>query len=110
MKWLTVFILFLFFSSCKKDGSGLSDCMEERVDNFKSNTPCPDGASIGEYELQGARVYVFNPGNCIADVSSPVYDSDCNHIGNLGGLMPNFIINGVDFRTHAVFKRTVWQD
>ena len=110
MRWLSIFIYLLALTSCKKDGLDLSDCMEARLSTYKANPPCPDGASMEEYELQGQLVYVFNPGNCIADASSPVYDSKCNYLGGIGGFNPNYIINGVDFRTHAVFKRTVWQD
>lgn len=57
---------------------------------------------------QGKTVYVFDPGNCGADMTSEVIDSDCNSLGFLGGISGNFEINGGDF-SDAIFQITTWE-
>jgi hypothetical protein len=55
-------------------------------------------------------VYVFDPGTCGADMLAPVYDSECNLIGALSGLMGNILINNIRFDLNAKFQKTIWSN
>ena len=66
------------------------------------------GANVKQYEFQAKRVYVFDPGSCGADMTSEVFDENCNSIGFLGGITGNTKINGEDFNS-AKYKSTIWQ-
>jgi hypothetical protein len=72
-------------------------------------TPC-DQANVKEYIFQGQTVFVFYPGNCGADWSTEVVDSDCNSIGSLGGFNANTQINGVNFSANATYVKTIWSN
>ena len=69
---------------------------------------CETGASVGQYLFQGHIVYVFGPGNCGADMMAPVYNSNCDCIGALGGFAGNLIINGARFDQEAKYIKTIW--
>ena len=65
------------------------------------------GASghIREYVFQGRTVYLFWIGSEANVVD--VYDEHCNKIGVLSSDGSQHRINGVDFFSHAVYRRTV---
>jgi hypothetical protein len=58
--------------------------------------------------LQGDYVYVFEPGNCRADMIAPVCNSSCDCIAGLRGFAGNLIINGVRFDQKANYIKTIW--
>jgi len=103
------FFFFLATSGCKKEHN-IPQCISEKITSFSSSLVCQNGASVKEYSFQGGLVYVFSMGNCGADLSAGVYDSNCNYLGFLGGFTGNTKINGVEFSTAAVYKRTVWSN
>lgn len=72
-------------------------CLIEKIKTFDSNTACNDEVKVVKYKFQNTYVYVFDPGNCGADMTSEVIDSECNTLGYLGGIMGNTKINGEDF-------------
>lgn len=67
-------------------------------------------ASVKEFIFQGKTVYVLSEGNCIANSGAEVIDSDCNHLGYLGGFVGNIEINGVEFSPNATLIRTIWEN
>jgi len=81
--------------------------MNSKVDDFKKSD-CEKGACVKEYLFQNQTVFVFDQMKCGADMTSEVFDEDCNSIGYLGGISGNSKINGVDF-SDANFVRTVWE-
>ena len=104
------FILgFFVFISCNKSTVDKDSprCIRNKVQDFKK-TCCNEGANVKEYTFQGKNVYVFDPGNCGADMGSIVSDEDCNTIGMLGGISGNTKINGEDF-SNAGFQKTIWE-
>jgi hypothetical protein len=114
MKKLLVIAIFSFFISCTKDtspvqgSSGQQTCLQTKINSFSSgNYACPTGANVKEYLFQNSTVYVFDPGNCMADMTSEVINSDCQTLGYLGGFAGNILINSEDF-SNATFLRTVW--
>ncbi|MBK6521218.1 MAG: hypothetical protein IPG08_02190 [Sphingobacteriaceae bacterium] len=100
----TLGILLLF--SCRK--SKQDPCFDSKKDAFKT-TCCTSGANIEEYTFQGKTVYLYEPGNCGADMTSEVTNEKCETLGYLGGITGNNKINGEDF-SKAKFKKTVWSN
>jgi hypothetical protein len=76
----------------------------------RTNVICASGASVSQYLFQGDYVYVFDPGNCGADLMAVVYNSECSQIGGLGGIAGNNIINGTQFNPNAKFIKTIWTE
>lgn len=111
MKSLSIILLsaLLSINSCKKtDESKAPDCLESRINSF-GGYACDHGATVKAYTFQNHTVYVFDPGNCGADMTSEVFDHSCKSLGHLGGIMGNTRINGEDF-SNAVFVEQVWSN
>jgi hypothetical protein len=103
--FILAFCLFIF-SACKKDRNR---CVDSKIDDFKKTAPCSSGAKVDEYKFQGNTAYVFEPGNCGADMTSEVLNDKCETIGFLGGISGNTKINGEDF-SNAKFQKTLWSN
>ena len=99
-------IALSLISACKKE-SKTPSCIENKIEEFKFIISCNNGANVKEYEFQKKRVFVFNPGNCGADMTSEVLDENCTILGYLGGIAGNSKINGEDFN-NAQLKQTIW--
>jgi hypothetical protein len=113
MKKIFVLIIMLpmMFSYCKKSKADPPDCINNLITNHVSSLfLCETGAQVDEYLFQGKTVYVFDPGNCGADMQTNVYDSNCNMIGALGGFIGNIYINNVRFDQNAIFQKTIWKN
>ena len=110
---LAIFLI-LIFSSCQKEDVDMEDesaCISQKIEAYKaSNLPCKSGKSIYRYEFQGEYVYVFNPGNCGADMMSDVYDEKCQLICGLGGIAGNQICNEENFWETATNELLIWEN
>lgn len=97
-------------TACTKSGiaSGTPKCVENKIIDFKDKAVCEEGTKVELYSFQGEDVYVFVEGNCGADLTSEVIDSDCNSLGYLGGITGNNEINGENF-DDAIYKKIIWQ-
>lgn len=60
-----------------------SKSIKKEIRKFSRNAECEENVNVEEYIFQGKYVYLFNPGNCIDDGASEVYDEDANLIGYL---------------------------
>jgi hypothetical protein len=111
-KLIALFIILpVMFSYCRKTDNDETECINSLIkssDNIMFL--CETGAHVDEYIFQGNRVYVFEPGNCGADLQAPVYDSNCNQIGALGGFIGNILINNIPFHLYAKFQKTIWRN
>jgi hypothetical protein len=106
---LLIILPFILSTTCKKIEIDTPDCIKSLIKNNQGAMfLCETGASVNQYSFQGAYVYVFEPGNCGADMMSDVYNSDCELLGGLGGIAGNSIINGVRFDQKATFIKTIW--
>lgn len=85
-----------------------SSCINNKISKFKSEC-CSNGANVREYWFQSQSVFVFNPGNCGADLPSYVLSADCDTLGFLGGIIGNQMINGESF-TLAEEKGLIWSN
>lgn len=83
-------------------------CLQQKIEEWKGQY-CPKGKSVKQYTFQNKSVYVFEPGNCGADMQSIVLSTDCAVLGALGGFTGNMMINGEDFKS-AVYVKTVWSN
>jgi hypothetical protein len=106
---LILSILSLSFVSCEKSdiARGTPDCIITKIGEFEP-VACEDG-KVDKYTFQGETVYVFDHGiECGADLSSEVVLEDCTHLGYLGGISGNTIINGENFSS-AEFEKNIWK-
>jgi len=111
-KMLLYTITFVFLMACKthkpsSTADAASACIKKSIENF-SKTECDKNPNVKEYTFQGQKVFVFDPGQCGADMTSEVFDKDCKSIGFLGGFEGNVKINGEDF-SNALLVKTVWE-
>jgi len=119
----TILILSVLLWSCKcqknevasttstfeeKEAKVSQNCLEILITNFKQKIQCKSGAKVSAYEFQNKMVYLFEEGPCGADITTPVYDENCNKLGELGGFLGNIKIKGVNF-SEAIFKEIIWQ-
>lgn len=113
MKYLSLVLIAIFslsILSCNKLDieKGTPQCIKSKIKDFDKDQNCNEGVCVKEYLFQGVTVYAFDPGNCGADQTIEIIDSDCNHLGNLGGISGNTIINGEEFSS-AEYQSTTWE-
>lgn len=108
MKTTILFILSIALLSCEKPDvpKGTPRCVVNKIRDFSKSSDC-DGIRVDEYTFQGNTVYTFDPGNCGADMTTEVVNSDCKTLGYLGGISANTMINGEDF-TKATYIKKTW--
>ena len=112
---VTLFIacLMFYFTCCQKAEikEETPECMQQKIIEFQNNSSsCETGKSVYHYKFQGAFVYVFNPGNCGADMMSDVFDQECNPICGLGGIAGNIMCKGEDFGKNATNEKLIWEN
>ena len=111
---IIAFMLTGLITRCQKNVINLDDevgCIAQKIESYKtSELPCQSGKSIYQYKFQGAYVYVFNPGDCGADMMSDVYDQECNLICGLGGIAGNLTCNNDNFWEKATEETLIWEN
>lgn len=107
---LVILVLVAAVSSCSKRDldAGMTACMREEIETFKTSDRICDDAVVTKYFFQNQYVYVFDAA-CCCDWISSVVDADCNVIGGLGGIAGNTKVNGADFR-NAKLIGEVWRN
>ena len=106
-----LFYAFVILSCNKTNSENIPQCIQTKIEEFgKNQSTCPTGAKVDEYKFQEKTVYVFDPGLCGDDMASDVYDSNCNYLGFLGGIMGNDTINGNSFSNKAIYQERVWEN
>ena len=115
MKRISIFIASVAFlvTCCQKTvlNEETPDCINHKIIEFKnSSSSCETGKSVYRYVFQGTYVYVFNPGNCGADMMATVYDQECNVLCGLGGIAGNIMCNGEDFGKNATGETLIWEN
>jgi hypothetical protein len=105
-----VLLLAMLGTGCRKNYLPEPECILSSVESFKKTAICDHGASVNVYEFAGRTVYVFDPGNCGADMQSNVLDANCRVLGVLGGIADNTKIDGIEFSSNSYYLRTVWSN
>lgn len=110
MKKLSIVLLTAsVIISCNKLDieKGIPKCVKNQIKDFNKSSNC-NNTKVDQYTFQGNIVYTFDPGNCGADMTTEVINSNCNSLGYLGGVSGNTKINGVEFST-ATYIKTIWK-
>jgi hypothetical protein len=113
MKVILLALPLLMFIKCQKVEikSDAPECIKEKISsNDKNNYPCESGKSVYRYFFHDRYVYVFNPGDCGADMMSTVYDENCTSICGLGGIAGNQLCEDVNFSEVATDETLIWED
>jgi hypothetical protein len=107
---LNALICLLALGSCRQLDvpEKAPECIDRKIADFLPET-CEEGASVKEYLFRNRKVYVFDRGNCGADMTSEVADDQCKTLGHLGGITGNTQIEGEEFSS-ATLVRTVWSN
>lgn len=111
--YLLIFGVILLASNCQQSElkAPVPKCMEQEIEEFKNDdTYCETGKSVYRYYFQDKFVYVFNPGDCGADMMSDVYDENCNKICSLGGIAGNLTCLDANFWENATSETLIWQN
>ncbi len=106
-------IILIGVVGCQKDGikEDVPDCIREKILKFqKSDIICDSGASVIRFDFNGRHVYVFDPGNCGADMQAGIYDGQCEEVCALGGIIGNVTCEGVSFIENATNKTLIWEN
>jgi hypothetical protein len=106
---LLVLLVLLPLVHCtqkKYGGRSVPAVIRKQISIYQKSASCKD-AHVDEMIFQAARVFLFDPGKCGADMTADVYDEKGKLLGSLGGIRGNMIINGEDF-DHAKKQRTIW--
>ncbi len=115
MKIFIILFTALLFSiiSCQKVElkEDTPACIQQKIIEFENDVNfCETGKSVYRFKFQDQFVYVFNPGNCGADMMSDVYDQECNSICHLGGIAGNIMCNGENFSEKATDETLIWEN
>ncbi|MEO6304294.1 MAG: hypothetical protein ABIP51_14100 [Bacteroidia bacterium] len=112
IKIIISFFTLVITHACRKDSAAQSTssttpvCLKNNIEVFEKNNSCST-AHVNEMTFQNKTVYVFDPGNCGADMTAEVIDNNCKSLGYLGGFAGNTKIEGVEF-SQAKFIKTIW--
>jgi hypothetical protein len=83
MKYI-IFISLIFFFSCKKE-TEMSDCIEAKVETFKTALRVENESSVSEYCYKNRLYYKFDYG-ASADWDMYLLDNQCDTICETHGL------------------------
>lgn len=111
--FILLIILISGFSSCQKVEikTEVPPCIEEQIQSYeKSKLPCESGKSVYRYIFNDRYVYIFNPGDCGADMMSDIYDENCVRLCGLGGIAGNLLCEEINFWEEASDETLIWED
>ena len=101
----------IMLASCKKIDlpDGTPKCVKKKIKKLRKDD-CPSVETVYQYSFQGQTVYVFNPKNCGADLTSEVINDNCETVCWLGGNTGSTTCNGVDFYKEASGEKLLWEN
>ena len=110
MKYIIPLLLIsVFLFSCEKDDHPcLPPCLAPIIGDI-AEYPCDSTGRIIQYKFMKDMVYYIDPGFCYFDQLYDVIDSDCEVIGQLGGISGISTINDVEFFDNAEFIAVIWE-
>ena len=111
MKYLITLLSFslLISAECNRPKSEIPSCIQQKIDQIKSQPKWNPPAEVNEYIYQGRHVYLFSADCC--DQFEQLFDSSCNYIcAPSGGIEGAGDRKCADFRTAAQFVKLVWKD
>lgn len=107
--------LGLLLSSCGKSeqspNTTIPSCLNSKLINWNVQFGCQSGKSLNQYSIKGKTFFVLEPGNCGADMTALVIDTNCNVIGYLGGIGGNNLKTIYDEdMANSFFVKTIWSN
>ncbi len=95
--------------SPRNNTHNLSSCINNKIENFKSDSVQNPPRTITEYNYKGSKVY-YIPGPC-CDQYSDVFDTKCNLLGHPdGGLTGKGDGSLPEFFNEAKNAKVVWKE
>lgn len=107
---LALAIVSLFLISCGKARmENIPECIQDKIDVFKSLPKGNPPQSIIEYTYKGKRVFYVPPQCC--DQYSYLFDENCNLLGHPGGGFSGAGDGKLpDFFSEAKDPKVIWKD
>lgn len=103
---LLIMVLLATVHSCKKTAdNNVPACIVNAIAEANTNQMVD---SVQKRQFHGKEVYLFINSKC-CDMTSPVYDAQCNKLCDLGGFAGNMNCEGENFETASVYISTVWK-
>jgi hypothetical protein len=100
---------FLAKPSCKSKQAAIPSCIQQKIDEIKSQPKWNPPAEITEYLYQEKHVYLFSSPCC--DQYNMLYDENCNPIcAPSGGYTGRGDSKCEDFKDKAKLVKLVWKD
>jgi hypothetical protein len=100
---------FLLAWQCNKHAGGIPSCVQQKIDQIKTQHKWNPPAEVNEYIYQGKHVYLFSADCC--DQFNELFDSSCNYIcAPSGGITGKGDMKCTDFSATARFVKLVWKD
>ena len=94
---------------CEEIDRDCPDCILKKTREFVKRPICDTGASVTEWLFQGVYVYVFDEGDCGADIGVSVFNQNCEFLAYLGDFAGITNINGVEFYPNATKTKVIWK-
>jgi hypothetical protein len=111
MKYILIFLAmpFLSKSGCQSKKIETPACIQQRIDQIKSQPRWNPPAEVIEYIYQGKRVFLFSSPCC--DQFNTVYDENCKAVcAPSGGYSGKGDGKCPDFNANAKLVRQIWKD
>lgn len=103
-------VLLILLSGCDKFKiEGVPSCIEDELKEA-ADVCSQEKASLTAFLFQGEKVYILDPGNCIADGAVAVVNQNCDTLCSLGGFAGNVMCNGEIFYQAATDEELIWEE
>jgi hypothetical protein len=110
MKYFFAIGIVLLAKAGCKDGSGsVPSCVQQKINEIKTQDPWNPRAEVNEYMYNGKKVYLFSSNCC--DQYNMLYDADCNALcAPSGGFTGRGDMKCNDFKEKASEQKLIWRD
>ena len=108
---LFTFTIFLAIAAkkCGPQKDSIPACIQQRINDIKSQPSWNPPAEVYEYSYQGRRVFYFSSDCC--DQHNVVVDESCNYVcAPSGGYTGKGDMKCADFNATATKVKLVWKD
>lgn len=100
---------FLLSTQCSKQNNQIPSCIQQRIDEIKTQPKWNPPAEVKEYIYQGKHVFLFSADCC--DQYYTLVDENCNYIcAPSGGITGKGDGKCADFSSAAKLVKLIWKD
>jgi hypothetical protein len=110
MKYLLLAgLIALTREGCKNSTTMIPSCVQQKINEIKTQPPWNPKATVFEYTYNGKKVYLFSSNCC--DQYNMLYDENCNALcAPSGGFTGRGDRKCEDFKDKATGEKLVWKD